>query len=71
MPVPKPNSGESETEFVNRCMHEIGNEYDQQQALAICFNTYRTEQGNANQKAQEFVKNAEESVKDFLKNGNQ
>jgi len=69
MPVPKPTPSENETEFVNRCMHEIGNEYDQQQALAICFNTYRQEQGNAQQKAQEFVKESESKVKEFLKSG--
>ena len=69
MPIPKPTPSENETEFVNRCMSEIGNEYDQQQALAICFNTYREEQGNAQQKAQEFVKESENKVKEFLKSG--
>lgn len=66
MPLPKPNSGESESEFVGRCMSEIGNEYDQQQALAICYNTYRQEQGNAQKKAEEIKKESEQKIKDFL-----
>lgn len=66
MPVPKPNSGESESEFVGRCMHEIGNEYDQQQALAICYNTYRQERAEANNKTVDALKQAENQVKDFL-----
>lgn len=67
MPIPKPKPSENETEFVNRCMSEIGNEYDQEQALAICFNTYREEQGAANKKAQDFIKESEQKVKDFLR----
>ena len=41
MPIPKPESAEAQDEYVGRCMHEIGNEYDQSQALAICYATYR------------------------------
>jgi hypothetical protein len=43
MPIPKPKSAEAQDEFVGRCMHEIGNEYDQEQALAICYATYEKE----------------------------
>lgn len=41
MPIPKPNSGESESEFVSRCISKIIDEYDQSQAAAICYSTYR------------------------------
>lgn len=41
MPIPKPKSGESEQEFVSRCISEIYDEYGQKQAAAICYNTYR------------------------------
>lgn len=44
MPIPKPNSGESESEFVSRCISKIIDEYDQSQAAAICYNTYRTKE---------------------------
>ena len=41
MPIPKPNAGESQNEYVGRCMHEIAAEYDtNEQAVAICINTY-------------------------------
>ena len=38
MPIPKPKNGEPEKDFISRCMKEIGNEYEQTQALAICYN---------------------------------
>lgn len=41
MPIPNPRSGEQENEFVSRCIREIIDEYDQSQAAAICYSTYR------------------------------
>jgi uncharacterized protein (DUF2267 family) len=67
MPLPKPNGTESEQEFVSRCMHEIGNEYDQKQALAICYSTYQQASAQAN------IENLNNEIKakvhDFLKTG--
>ena len=40
-PIPSPSGDESESEYVSRCMKEIGGEYDQDQALAICYAKYR------------------------------
>jgi len=39
MPIPKPHSGEGESEFVSRCASQlIGEEgYENDQALAICY----------------------------------
>jgi len=46
MPIPKPTPKEKEQEYVSRCMSEIGGEYDDpQQAVAICYSTYRKEKG--------------------------
>lgn len=70
MPIPKPNSGESESDFVGRCMSEIGNEYDQDQAVAICFNTYRTEKAEAMEKNIQALKDSEKYVNDFLSGQN-
>ena len=42
MPIPKP-SGESQRDYISKCMSAIGDEYPQEQALAICYNTYREE----------------------------
>jgi hypothetical protein len=42
MPIPKLKAGESENEYVGRCMEAIGGEYDDNaQAVAICYATYR------------------------------
>jgi len=41
MPIPKPNDGESQSEFVSRCISKIIDEYEGEQAAAICNSTYR------------------------------
>ncbi|CAB4215710.1 hypothetical protein UFOVP1475_46 [uncultured Caudovirales phage] len=41
MPIPSVNKGEDQSTYVGRCMHEIASEYDtNEQAVAICINTY-------------------------------
>jgi len=42
-PIPSPESGEDENTFISRCMKEIGGEYDQDQALGICYSKLRGE----------------------------
>lgn len=49
MPIPKPNAGESEQEFVSRCISDVFDEYGQEQGSAICYNTYRSERGMSSQ----------------------
>jgi len=39
-PIPSPSGDEDEDMFIGRCMKEIGGEYDQEQALAICYKKY-------------------------------
>lgn len=41
MPIPQPETGEDESKFVSRCISKISDEYDPEQAAAICYNTYR------------------------------
>lgn len=37
MPLPKPNDGESQDDFIGRCMGEIAEEFpDEQQRMAVC-----------------------------------
>lgn len=71
MPIPKPNPGENESEFVGRCVSEISNEYDQDQAVAICFNTYRESKAEAYKRIQNGIKEAQEEVKEYLKPKNE
>jgi hypothetical protein len=42
-PIPSPENGEDEDTFISRCMKEIGGEYDQDQALGICYGKLRGE----------------------------
>lgn len=37
MPIPKRNKGEREKDFIPRCISEISGEYEQEQAIAICY----------------------------------
>ena len=37
MPIPKRNKGERENDFIPRCISEISGEYEQDQAVAICY----------------------------------
>ena len=67
MPIPKPNGTESESEYVGRCMHAIGNEYDQKQALAICYATYQ--QANAQAKIENLNNEIKAKVDEFSKTG--
>jgi hypothetical protein len=39
-PIPSPSGDEDETKFISRCMGEIGGEYDQDQALGICYSKW-------------------------------
>lgn len=40
-PVPSPSGDEDEQKYISRCMGEIGNEYEQSQALAICYSKWK------------------------------
>jgi hypothetical protein len=42
-PIPSPSGDEDENAYMSRCMSEIGGEYDQDVALAICYSKWRGE----------------------------
>lgn len=45
MPIPKPKPGESQNDYMGRCMHVVMNDgttNDQEQGVAICLNTWRS-----------------------------
>lgn len=45
MPLPKPQSGENEQEFINRCMTGIADEFpDEKQRAAVCYSQLKTMQ---------------------------
>lgn len=72
MPVPKPKPSESESEYVSRCMHKIGNEYDQNTALGICYDTYKKASASARtiSNLNNIFLTIRQKVKDFVKKGN-
>jgi len=39
MPIPKPNTGENEIDFISRCMSDekMKSEYNEEQRLAVCY----------------------------------
>jgi hypothetical protein len=37
MPIPKRNQGEQEQDYIGRCIKNLLDEYDQDQAAAICY----------------------------------
>jgi len=41
MPIPQPKGGETEQDFVSRCISEIYNEYGEEQSAGICYSTWR------------------------------
>ena len=48
MPIPKPKSREKRSEFINRCMGAIGDEYkDNKQAVAICYTQFKQAKASA------------------------
>jgi len=57
MPVPKPNVGEKQNEFVSRCIKELSHadpNRPHEQIIAICYSTWRSEkQASVNEQEQE------------------
>jgi hypothetical protein len=41
MPIPKPQSGEKQSDYIQRCLEAIGSEYPQDQAVAICYTQWK------------------------------
>jgi hypothetical protein len=49
MPIPSVKSEQTEQEYVSECISAIFDEYGQEQASAICYNTYRKEKNMSSQ----------------------
>ena len=64
MPIPTPNKNETEQEYVSRCISDISSEYEQDQAAAICYDTYRKE--NLARIPIEIVGDNEEKILEYL-----
>lgn len=48
MPIPSPKNKEKRSEFIGRCVSEIGKEYkNNKQAVAICYNSFNESKASA------------------------
>ena len=45
MPIPKPKTGEKQKDYMIRCVPELSKYHDKEQAMAICYKTYREKNG--------------------------
>ena len=41
MPIPKPKSGEKQSQFMLRCVPILSKEYGKEQAIAICYSSFK------------------------------
>jgi hypothetical protein len=42
MPIPKVQSGEKQSDYIQRCLEAIGSEYpNKDQAIAVCYTKFR------------------------------
>lgn len=61
MPLPKKKEGESKDQFISRCTGELyPAEYDQRQALAVCYNIWEGKEIEAMKTKSPFQRKAEE-----------
>ena len=71
MPIPKPNSGESESDFMSRCMEDntMQAEYSQRnQRVAVCLSSFRDGGKKGFDMDEEYQDDAQEEVK-FIEDG--
>lgn len=40
MPIPKPKSGEKQSDFMIRCVPELSKYHTKEQAIAMCYKSY-------------------------------
>ena len=41
MPIPKPKPSEKQSDFMQRCIPIARKEFNQQQAIAVCYNQWK------------------------------
>ena len=63
MPIPNPKGGETQDEFVSRCIEAIYDEYGQEQSAAICYNKFRENMNTESKVLSRIKKFREEELK--------
>jgi len=67
MPIPKPNTGESRQQFLDRCMGDdtMTTEYDSEQRLAVCAAAYNSKE-DSNENDEKHVRNVTETDDSYI-----
>ena len=63
MPIPNPQSGETQDEFVSRCIEAIYDEYGEKKSAAICYNKFRENMNTESKVLNRIKKFREEELK--------
>lgn len=63
MPIPNPKGGETQDEFVSRCIEAIYDEYGEKQSAAICYNKFRENMNTESKVLNRIKKFREEELK--------
>ena len=70
MPIPKKKQGEQQKDFMIRCVPELMKYHDKSQAIAICYNSFRSvELESYNDYPEGAVNNAKRALKYKKENG--
>ena len=66
MPIPKPKSGEEQSQFMLRCVPILMKEYKKEQAIAICYNSFNQEKMSLSETYNDYPESASNNAKKVL-----
>ena len=67
MPIPKPKTGEKQSEFMMRCVPRLMGEYGKEQSIAICYSSFRDDKMSLNDSYSDYPESAKNNAKKVLK----
>ena len=66
MPIPKPKSGEKQSQFMLRCVPILSKEYGKEQAIAICYSSFKNGNTTLNDSYNDYPESAKNNAKKVL-----
>ena len=67
MPIPKPKTGEEQSQFMLRCVPILSGEYGKEQAIAICYSSFRDGKMSLNDSYSDYPQSVKNNAKKVLK----
>ena len=67
MPIPKPKSGEEQSQFMLRCVPILSREYGKEQAIAICYSSFKNGRMSLNDSYNDYPESVKNNAKKVLK----